>query len=89
MNNYYENIEKKLLLLIDSLSNVFSVEEVQEITNFIDHGEYGLSIESIVGVIFEENKNIDNIIMEKIIDLYNVMELDSSEVNKLLSKNLL
>ncbi len=60
MKNEYREIESTLDLLLMVLSDSFSESESIEVQEFIDVGEYGIALETIIDIINEESKNITN-----------------------------
>ncbi|MBI0552836.1 MafI family immunity protein [Pectobacterium parmentieri] len=48
MKSDYQEIELELSNLINSLGGVFSLNELIEIKDFIDYGEYGLALETAI-----------------------------------------
>jgi hypothetical protein len=75
INQYYVEIEKLLLEILNLLSNNFSRSEIQEVQVFIDVKEYGLALETIADIIYEENKQISNHILDLIYQLIDRMSL--------------
>jgi len=54
----YRRIESLFSELIESVSDVFSEPEKNEVQEYIDVSEYGLALETFAGVVDEENKKI-------------------------------
>ena len=66
MNVDFQGIEDLFLELMNSLSGIFSQLEIQEVQDFVDVGEYGLALETLVDVINEEDKRISDEILAPI-----------------------
>jgi hypothetical protein len=56
--NDFESIERLFDRLDEMLKLVFSPYEIREYREFVDAGEYGLALETIVGIVVEEGKKI-------------------------------
>jgi hypothetical protein len=46
----YKKLEADLNQLLDDLKGVLSQEELAEIKEFVDHGEYGVAFEELCGI---------------------------------------
>ena len=77
MNTYdYQYIEELLLRLLSLLLEVFADSEKDEVRDFIDAGEYGLALETLVDIVIEENKQIPGESLALVCELADVMQLD-------------
>lgn len=77
MSNYdYQSIENLLLRLRGLLLEIFTDSEKVEVQDFIDAGEYGLALETVVDIVIEENKQIPGESMALVCELADVMQLD-------------
>lgn len=56
MNNYYFDLERKIMGLLDNIS--MSISEKKEVYHFIEHGEYGVALETLLFICIEEKKVI-------------------------------
>ncbi len=72
----FKYIESLLLQLLTSLTTTFTESELKEVQEFIDVGEYGLSLETLVDIINEENKQIPVASAKLVEELENTMLLD-------------
>lgn len=72
----YQSIENLLLRLLDLLLEIFTDSEKNEVQDFIDAGEYGLALETLVDIVIEENKQIPGGSMSLVCELADVMQLD-------------
>ncbi len=81
----YKLIEDLLVRLLSLLVNVFSESEVDEVKGFIDVGEYGLALDTLIDIINEESKSIPHEVMEIAKEAAVSMGEDSSEVEDRLS----
>lgn len=58
MNRFHE-IERLFAQLQPFLANAFSNDEIREVWDFVDAGEYGLALETMVDIFSEEGKKAD------------------------------
>jgi hypothetical protein len=77
-NRDYQYIEESLLRLLVLLSVVFTDAERSEVQEFIDVGEYGLALETLVDIVVEEDKQIPSKVLMLVDELSDVMELDKA-----------
>ena len=71
----YQYIEELLLRLLNLLSTVFTDAERIEVQELIDVGEYGLALETLVDIVFEEDKWVSSEALVLVYELVNVMQL--------------
>lgn len=76
MTYNYQRTEELLLRLLDLLTFSFSCSEQEEVREFIDVGEYGLAVETLVDIVCEENKCISCEAWGVICELAGIMEID-------------
>ncbi|ORF44462.1 hypothetical protein BGI15_00805, partial [Snodgrassella alvi] len=57
-------------------------KEIDEIKDFVDYGEYGLALDTLIDIIKEENKEINNDIFQYIAKLSNLMEQNMEAITK-------
>lgn len=74
MNIEYQDVEENFGNLISLLNKSFISKEIDEIKDFVDYGEYGLALDTLIDIIKEENKEINNDIFQYIAKLSNLME---------------
>ena len=77
-NRDYQYIEESLLRLLVLLSVVFTDSERSEVQEFIDVGEYGIALETLVDIVLEEDKQIPDKVLMLVDELSDVMELDKA-----------
>lgn len=58
--DYYGKIEMDLVNLL-RMTSWISQSDRDEVTHFINHGEYGLALESLVSAACDDEKNITDI----------------------------
>lgn len=87
MNSNYQVIETNFYELIHSLNKKFTPEEVNEVLEFINYGEYGLALDTVVDIITEENKEIDSQSFNLLVQLSNLMSLDTDLIIKKLTSH--
>ncbi|AOR61155.1 MafI family immunity protein [Pectobacterium parmentieri] len=81
MKSDYQEIELELSNLINSLGGVFSLNELIEIKDFIDYGEYGLALETAIDVVIEERKLISSESFNIMIKLSHLMTMDKDVIS--------
>ncbi|MBI3560398.1 MAG: MafI family immunity protein [Gammaproteobacteria bacterium] len=74
----YQHIEELLIRLLNMLVAIFSESELKEVQDFIDVGEYGLALETLVDIVAEENKKIPRAAIVLVKELSTAMLLDES-----------
>lgn len=89
MNIKYQEIENHLSSLLKALEQIFSSSEIAEVHEFIDYGEYGCALDTVMVLITEENKIINNYVLTKIINIYIIMDLDFDIARNKLSKYII
>lgn len=89
MNIKYQEIENHLSGLLKALEQIFSSSEIAEFHEFIDYGEYGSALDTVMDIITEENKIINNYVLTKIINIYIIMDLDFDIARNKLSKYII
>lgn len=86
MNIEYQEVEENFCSLISLLNKCFTSKEIDEIKDFVDYGEYGLALDTLIDIIKEENKEINNDIFQYIAKLSNLMEQNMEVITKDLIK---
>ena len=71
-----ENLFKELLI---EIKQSFSQNEIQEVTEYLDHNEYGLALDVVVAIIVEENKEFSTAVSQLIRKLMEEMSLEVSQ----------
>jgi hypothetical protein len=54
----YQQLERDLLAILDSLHGTLTESESEQVRHFVEHGEYGVALETLSGIIGEEGKRI-------------------------------
>ena len=86
--NDYRHIEELMVRLLTLLSADFIASEKGEIQEFIDVGEYGLALETLVDIVIEENKQISGKVVSFIYRLAELMQLDKENLERKLSGHI-
>ncbi|MFT7879339.1 MAG: MafI family immunity protein [Sulfurimonas sp.] len=81
-NNNYTEIEKLLMDLLNLLTDIFNEDEIQEVKEFIDVGEYGLALDTLIDIIVEEKKQVSENVLEIIYKLARIMSLDEKTIQE-------
>lgn len=82
MNIEYQEVEENFGNLNSLLNKSFISKEIDEIKDFVDYGEYGLALDTLIDIIKEENKEINNDIFQYIAKLSNLMEQNMEAITK-------
>ena len=89
MSKYdYQFIENLLLRLLGLLLEIFTDSEKVEVQNFIDAGEYGLALETLVDIVIEENKQIPSESLALICELADLMHLEKKVIEEKLHSHV-
>ncbi|MEN5182082.1 MafI family immunity protein [Comamonas testosteroni] len=72
-------IESLFSRLLPALSDVFSPSEIAEVSVFVDVGEYGLALDTVVGIFVEEGKVAEEDVIFLVQSLATAMDLSSAE----------
>lgn len=72
----YQYIEDLLVQLLGLLLEIFTDSEKSEVQDFIDAGEYGLALETLIDIVIEENKQVSGEFLALVCELADVMQLD-------------
>lgn len=78
MKENYRYIEELFVRLLNLLGTVFAEPELKEVQDFIDVGEYGLALETLVDIVVEEDKQIPGEALKLVKELSVAMLLDES-----------
>jgi hypothetical protein len=79
----YSLIAQKLLSLLYLFRSNFTDSELKEVEDFIDHGEYGLALETFCSIVVEENKPIGTIAIARVKELASLMSMSDDVWKKL------
>ena len=72
----YQQLERDLLAILDSIHETLTESESEEVRHFVAHGEYGVALETLSGIIEEEGKRISFEAYEHIHGLGERMEME-------------
>ncbi|KGD63327.1 isoleucyl-tRNA synthetase [Alcanivorax nanhaiticus] len=86
MKNEYRKIESTLELLLMALSDSFSECESIEVQEFIDAGEYGIALQTLIDIIEEESKSISKEALLLAKKAGECMNMDSNTIEKRVSR---
>lgn len=89
MNTKYQGLENHFVNLMKKLEPILTSSEISEVSEFIDYNEYGLALDTIVGIIVEEGKIIDNNILKQMIEISIIMDVDSEIIGEKLSMHII
>lgn len=82
----FKNTERLLLKLLNSVDQVFNQQERAEVQEFINVGEYGLALDTLIDIIVEENKQISENSVKIIKEIAAIMLMDESLLQEKLEK---
>jgi hypothetical protein len=83
----YQQLERDLLAILDSLHGTLTESESAVVRHFVEHEEYGVALETLSGIIGEEGKRISFGAYERIHRLGERMELEPQVWERLRSSN--
>jgi hypothetical protein len=72
----HKQLERDLLAILDSIHETLTESESEEVRHFVEHGEYGVALETLSGIIEEEGKRISFEAYEQIHGLGERMEME-------------
>jgi hypothetical protein len=82
----YDAIEERLVQLLKEVTGSFTTDEAKEVSDFINVGEYGLALQTLIDIVLEEKKRISPCALQIIEELVMVMgiatEVDLIAVRK-------
>jgi len=82
---HYKKLEAEFATLLAALP-MLSDENTAEVLHFLHVGEYGLALETLVGIVHEEKMSLPPEAMNHICRLSDVMELGDSPINSYIDK---
>jgi hypothetical protein len=72
----YQRLERDLLAILVSLHGILTESESEEVRHFVEHGEYGVALETLSGILEEGGKRISFEAYEQIHGLGERMEME-------------
>lgn len=78
--NDYADLERRFTELLEQASPPLTNSEQREVQHFIDHGEYGIALETLVDIFVEEAKIPTDTIVSAIVALANRMSMDTQPI---------
>ncbi len=84
----HKKIESNLFELLFMLKDTCTASESVEVRDFIDVGEYGVALETLICIIKEESKKISKEVLILIKETAVYMAMDPDLVNSKLINNL-
>jgi hypothetical protein len=76
-HNLIENLFKQLF---DQVCDLFSSNELNEVNEFFDVGEYGLALQTLLDIVVEEKKDISDKACDLIEELADLMKITNDIV---------
>ncbi|RCW63253.1 hypothetical protein DET61_11920 [Marinobacter nauticus] len=86
MMNDYQKIENALGSLLAVLADSFTESEFNEVKEFIDAGEYGIALETLIDIIEDESKSISKEALLLAKKAGECMDMDSNTIEKRVSR---
>ena len=77
MATHFEEVEKLFTELFAEIGNLFSESELAEVQEFINAGEYGIALETLVDIFAEEHKTVSTNVVALIKQLASTMAIES------------
>jgi predicted DNA binding protein len=82
----FEEIERRLELILDGLDKELSAAERNEVVHFIEVGEYGVALETLSALLTEEQKKLPAAVFSQIKDLAEAMGIQGSTITASLER---
>lgn len=83
----FNKIEILLTRLLKSVADVFSDGELMEVSEFIENGEYGLALETLVYIFSEERKLVPKEVFDLVRESAAAMDMDATSLVSKLDAN--
>jgi hypothetical protein len=80
---HYQAIESLFERLLPLLEFTFSKSQISDVKHFFDHGEYGLALDTCVGVFLEEKTHLTADIFQLLESLASLMEYRTADFQRL------
>ncbi|MFJ4142714.1 MafI family immunity protein [Pseudomonas sp. NPDC089734] len=77
-------VESLFRRLLPELDGVFSASEIAEVSSFVEVGEYGLALDTTIGIFIEEKKRAESNVIALVQSLATAMKLPDAEYSELL-----
>jgi hypothetical protein len=71
----YDETRVKIGLLLDEVKDIFSKPEQEEVSSFLGAREFGLALETLSGILVEEEKQIPRSVLRRIDELASLMHI--------------
>jgi hypothetical protein len=84
----FERVEKLLELLLTEKSVFSSQEAIDEVRDFIAHGEYGIALDWIVDTAIEDKRAVPDEWLPIVCELTQAMKLDSDSYQSRLKNRI-
>ena len=85
---HYKKLETEFATLESDFERIFTKTELDQIYEFVDANEFGLALETVIGIIREENKLISDRLAKQLCVLGKSMEMDVDDIMNLLAPNI-
>ena len=82
MKSEYQRLECDIREILSAME-FFTPSEIGEVEEFLFAGEYGLALETLCGIAYEEKKAIPREIYPKLCKIAEAMEIETSWWNEL------
>lgn len=86
MNDNFSYIESLFGRLLSSQERALVESEVREVQEYVDVGEYGLALDTLIGIVIEESKQISEEVLDVVMELARLMELDEKKIHSELTR---
>jgi len=82
-------IERQLYSILDELRDELSTAERTEVTEFMAVGEYGVALETLSGLLAEEDKAVPLAAFERMVDLAESMGIRRAVITSKLGRRVI
>jgi hypothetical protein len=76
----FADLERRFTELLEQSSPPLTHSEQREVRHFVDHGEYGVALETLVDIFVEQAKVPTDTIVSAIVALANRMSMDTQPI---------
>ena len=73
---YYADLEAQIRRLLQALDDVLSVAQRAEVDQFLNHGEYGLSLSTLAWILVDDCLSVTSTDMKEIFRLATTMHVE-------------
>jgi hypothetical protein len=80
---YYLDLEQRLRSLLAEVAGLLPAEDADQVAEFLDHGEYGLALETLADALTAQGRPVPRLAFASITGLVETMGMDDRSVRML------